>query len=316
MGNKKALLIGNDNYSNAVNLSGCLNDTKAMEPLLQYNENGTRNFFTNRLNNLSNNNIKREIRKFLKRNSDYAMLYFSGHGYIDNNGGYLCGVDASKDKIGVSMTWISSLINDSKIPEIALVLDCCHAGAIFNVSSEGGELALLRQGVTVLAATSKNDTAAEFLDKGIFTSILEKGLKGAAKDVMGNVTLSGLYACAKNALNPFQQGPVFKSFVHQVTPIRICKPIISEIDLRKIVTKDFFQDLDSTINVNPDILIQRRAEFDISHDTYLMLHTYEKAGLIECDENKTLIETTMGWGKCHLSTYGKYIWQLVKEGNF
>jgi uncharacterized caspase-like protein len=310
--NRKALIIGNDNYQNVSKLNGCKNDTISMGYLLKNNEDGTGNFSTQIHNDLSNESIKEEIEQFLKRKCSYALIYYSGHGYINEEGGYLCGIDASKENFGVSMKWLSQTISDSEIPEITIILDCCHAGEMFNVSVDE-EFALLKPGVTVLAATTKNDTAAEFCGKGVFTSILVDGLKGAAKDILGNVSITGLYACAENMLSPFQQRPVFKSFVDQITPLRKCIPLVSEIDLKKLITDEFFPIIDFKIEVNPDILNQKKAEFDISFDTFLMLGTYEKAGLLECDSGKTLIETTLEWGECRLSTYGKHVWQLVKK---
>ena len=313
MSNKKALIIGNDNYKEVSKLRGCKNDSASIEALLKYNEDETGNFSTNRHTDLDNDSIKREIEQFLKRKCAYALLYYAGHGHINEDGGYLCGIDAAKGNFGVSMKWLCQVINNCETPEITVILDCCHAGEMFNVSNKDGEFALLKQGVTVLAATTYNDTAAEFCGKGVFTSILAEGLKGAAKDILGNVSIAGLYACAENMLSPFQQRPVFKSFVDQITPLRKCIPLVSEVNLKKLITNEFFPDLESTISVNPDILRQRKADFDISFDTFLMLSTYEKAGLLQCDQGKSLIEATLKWGKCRLSTYGKHVWQLVKK---
>lgn len=313
MADKKALIIGNDSYRTVSKLRGCKNDTKTIEFLLKDNEDGTGNFSTHPWTDLDNNSMKREIEQFLNHKSSYALIYYSGHGYINDDGGYLCGVDAAEGNIGVSMKWLSETINDSKTPEITVILDCCYAGEMFNVSCRDREFALLKQGVSVLAATTKNNTAAEFCGKGVFTSILAEGLKGAAKDISGNISIAGLYACAENMLSPFQQRPVFKSFVDQITPLRNCIPIVSEVDLKKLITADFFPEPESKIAVNPDILNQKNAEFDIPFDTFLMLNSYEKAGLLECNEGKTLIETTLEWGECGLSVYGKHVWQLVKK---
>ena len=313
MSNKKALIIGNDNYRTVSKLRGCINDTISIEALLKYNEDGTSNFSTRKKNDLSNGQMKGEVENFLNRRSSYALIYFSGHGYINQDGGFLCGIDASKGDVGISMKWLSETINNCDIPEVAIILDCCHAGEMFNVQDEDVEFALIKQGVTVLAATTKNDIAAEFCGKGVFTSIIVEALKGAAKDILGNISISGLYACTEKMLSPFQQRPVFKSFVDQIAKIRKCTPLISETDLRKIITSDFFPEIEATITVNRHILDQKNFEFDIPFETFLKLNVYEKAGLLECDHGKTLIETTLLWGNCRLSIYGKYIWRLVKN---
>ncbi|MEO1257409.1 MAG: hypothetical protein AAFZ15_01385, partial [Bacteroidota bacterium] len=194
---------------------------------------------------------------------------------------------------------------------IILIRNIKHSTSMATIKDN--EFALLKQGVTVLAATTWDDTAAEFNGKGVFTTILLEGLNGAAKNILGDISIMGLYACAENMLSPFQQRPVFKTFIDQITPLRRCTPVVSEVNLNKLVTQEFFPKPESVVKVNPDILNKKKAEFDISFDTFLMLSTYEKAGLLECDDGKSLIETTLEWGECRLSTYGKHVWRLLKN---
>ena len=62
-----------------------------------------------------------------------ALLFFSGHGLIDENGGiqegYLATSDAKPPKTwGVSFHWLSQLLKNSPVQQIIIWLDCCHSG--------------------------------------------------------------------------------------------------------------------------------------------------------------------------------------------
>ncbi|MCT4664224.1 MAG: caspase family protein [Flavobacteriales bacterium] len=312
MNDRVALIIGNDNYSNVSKLRGCENDCNAIKKLLRKNDDGSHNFTLDKHINVTNQSMKRLLAEHLNKEYAHLVFYFSGHGYIDNEGGYICGVDTSRDDYGVSMEWLSILINESDIREVTVILDCCHAGQMFNIESGKGNFATLRQGVSFLAATKKEDLAEEFLGRGIFTSIIEEGLKGAAKDIFGYVSIAGLYGCADKMLSPIQQRPVYKSFIDRITPIRKCTPIIGRDLVEELNT--IFPKENHRIRINRDILDRKKTEFDIDFETFMKLQSFENASMLEGDTSKSLLETALySRGFCQLNTYGRYIWRLVKK---
>lgn len=310
---KKALLIGNNEYKYVNKLNGCVNDVEIIGKLLERNDDGQKNFSIWVEHNISNSEMQSTIENFLKRPSEHGLIYFSGHGCVTEQGGFICGTDARREQIGVSMTWLSEVIHKSTISQITLIFDCCHAGEMFNLADETKDFSLIRKGVSLLAATNRDDTAAEYLNRGIFSTILEEGLKGASADIFGNITIADLYSTAQNMLSPFQQRPVFKSVTDNISPIRTCNPLIDLTTLRKLNSSQFFPELTTKINVNSDILHKKKADFDIDYETYLTLFAFEKAGLISCEKKSSLIEETLEWGSCHLSTYGKHVWNLIKN---
>ena len=309
---KRALLIGNNNYSGkgVTNLKGCHNDVNRMKEVLETHGKGDPNFSVCDHTDLSNDRIKKEIEVLLKRDATYGLLYFSGHGRKKGGSGLICGTDTEiETNLGVSMDWILCQINASKVLEITIILDCCHAGAFGNVEFNEFELSTLRKGVTILAATTKDDVSIEFLKKGIFTTILYDGLKGAAADTLGHVTPVGLYNCAESILNPWKQRPVFKSSVDQMTPLRFCLPDVKKRIIRQICDNGFFPDKAVTIKLSKSML---ESEND-RHQNYLTLSAFAKSGLLSCPDRKTLIESTLNEESCQLSAYGKHIWELAKN---
>jgi uncharacterized caspase-like protein len=312
---KKALLIGNNSYQFTRVLKGCHDDASKMKKVLQTHGKGDPNFSVLAYEDLNNETIQKEIKSLLERKAMYALLYFSGHGRVVEGEGFICGVDTKiESNYGVSMYWLSDQINQSKIPEVTVILDCCHAGVFGNSEDKEGqnvamELSTLRKGVTVLAATTSDDVAAEFGGKGIFTSLLYDGLQGAAADILGHVNPVGLYYCAESILNPWQQRPVFKTFVDQMTPIRYCIPAVDKKITRQVDDITYFSSKDTEIKLSPSIF---QGE-DKERDKVMRLSFFEKSGLLECPEGKTLYQAILDGDSCRLSPYGKYVWELARR---
>jgi hypothetical protein len=310
---RKALLIGVNNYDHVRHLRGCENDVKMMKEVLLTHDKGDQNFSVVEELNASNESIQGAILSLLARKSTHALLYFSGHGQVNEMGGFICGKDTSKNNPGVSMDWVTEAINNSSVPEVTVILDCCFAGEIANDYNENNvAFTKLRKGVTILAATTEDDTATEFLGRGTFTSILYNGLKGSAKDILGHVTAVGLYNNAESILSPWQQRPVFKSFVEQVTPLRFCLPTVRKRILRSMMLEPYFITKNDVIELNKQML-------DDAGDSHLglkeiyVLSSFEKAGLIECPDRMPLIQAINENQKCQLSPFGKFVWDLFSK---
>lgn len=309
---RKALLIGINDYDHVKKLKGCENDVQMMEEVFQYHEKGDPNFSISKLLNETNDKIQSEIISLLTRDATMALLYFSGHGNVTDDGGFICGREVSEEHPGVSMDWIAEQINQSLIPEITVILDCCFAGELANEETDGIIFSRLRKGVTILAATTEDDTATEFLRKGIFTSILYDGLKGAAKDVLGHVTAVSLYSNAESILSPWEQRPVFKSFVKQLTPLRFCLPTVRKRILRQMVHEPYFPIKGRKIPLTSQMLEGEKVH-QIGKEELYALAAFEKAGLLECPDRMPLLQAIMENQTCSLSPYGRHVWDLFSK---
>lgn len=307
--NRKALLIGVNRYDNLdkkYQLHKCVEDAESMGGILRKHENEDDNFHTILCKNPKHETIKANIIKVLGRNTEHALIYFSGHGLKGKDGesGYLVGTDYSPENPGVSMQWLFEVLNQSKVPEITLILDCCFAGSM--------EMSL-RENITLLAATQRDDFASEGRkDNSVFTKIMLQGLDGAAMDVFGNITATGLYNLADSLLTPFQQRPVFKSVVTRMTPLRKCITDLSNHELRQLASAQFFQDKSRTIQLYPsDVTVDEMKP--LTHRKFALLLKFYRYGLIKCKDQLSIYEAALQSETCQLSPFGKFYWEIINQ---
>lgn len=130
-GNYYALLIGNQTYSNYPTLKNSLNDVRELKIILE----GQYNYKVEVLENASEEQIWKHFYKYrnLKEN-DNLLIYYSGHGKLDNqtDKGYWLPVDA--DPI-IPSRWISdddikSNLRAIKAKHIMIVADSCFSGTL------------------------------------------------------------------------------------------------------------------------------------------------------------------------------------------
>jgi hypothetical protein len=167
--------------------------------------------------------VKTAIDAFFRETADSYVFYFSGHGWATDNGVYLVTHDADEVDPGIDLEWIRRLINNvtSTKATVAIILDCCHAGAA-SLSSSGITMRTddlttafpsFPAGRVVLAACRGDQLAYEdgALGHGVFTAHLIDGLMGEAADGDGTVTVSSVYDyAAQNVARQGLQTPAFR----------------------------------------------------------------------------------------------------------
>src|SRR5215217_7585163 len=120
---RKALVVGINNYPSAP-LRGCVNDATDFAHLLERNGDHTINF-----NVLLKTNVPRKselmelIADLFSGRNDTALFYFSGHGFLNELGGYLVTPDHKKYDEGISMKDILILANKSAARTKIIILD-------------------------------------------------------------------------------------------------------------------------------------------------------------------------------------------------
>lgn len=317
---KKALVVGINEYSKCP-LGGCVKDARDIAEMLEKNENGSRNFDV-----ILKENIKTKgellglIDSLFKGRSEISLLYFSGHGYIDDCGGYIVTPDYSDHDLGVSMDDIIHYANSSSSENKIIILDCCHAGAIGNVSSSN--ISIIGQGVTLLTASKDDENAMEIAGHGVFTNLLLEALKGGAANLQGKITPGSVYAYIDQALGAWQQRPVFKTNIYQFVSIRDVIPRVSNDDIRIIA--DCFSRADDEMSLDPSyeftnkINVKHRVVEPYADEEHIkqfkLLQKLEGVGLIEPVGEQHMYFAAMNSKSCRLTPLGQYYWQLVKEG--
>jgi len=90
---RKALVVGVNFYSHVPGLHGCVNDAHSVRTMLERHSDGTVNFHVKFMTasdgstSISRDDLRSSVEELFKGDSDVALLYFAGHGYIDAAGG-------------------------------------------------------------------------------------------------------------------------------------------------------------------------------------------------------------------------------------
>lgn len=179
---RRALVVGIDHYQNVDELSGCVADARAVAQLLRRHDDDSPNFEVLSLESSENAPVGRTklleaVEALLTDPAEVALLFFAGHGTENNLGGYLVTSDATRYSEGVAMTEILTLIDDSPVGEVIIVLDCCQAGA-FGALPLADNRAQLKEGVSVLAAARRTQTAAETDGQGTLLDLSVQRARG------------------------------------------------------------------------------------------------------------------------------------------
>jgi hypothetical protein len=314
---RRALLVGIDNYEHFSTLRGCVNDMAAIDPLLARNADDSPNFQCRGLNSKRDAVTRRALLSaidvLLKPGAEVALLYFAGHGAGAWNDVVLVTQDGNGTDPGVPLSTILGRIQQSEVPEVLVILDCCYSGGAGGVPQLGGGVSLLREGVTLLTASRNDQTAAETPEgRGLFSSLLGAALEGGAADITGRVTAAGLYAFLTESLGAWDQRPTFKANVDQLHEIRCCDPAVPLKELRKLAT--IFAADDTLLPLDPSYepsLEPRHAEHEA---TFEILQRYRATKLVEPVGATHLYHAAAQSKSCRLTPLGRHYWRLAQTG--
>lgn len=318
---RKALIVGIDNYTQCP-LHGCCNDAEHMAQALSCNGDGSPNFAVKLKKNVSTKALLRKlIEECFSGDADVALFYYSGHGHIDNVGGYLVTPDFGAHDYGVSLQEVLNIANDSRCKDKIIILDSCYSGFMGSISSSGQATAVINEGVTILTASRSTETSVELNGHGLFTSLLLEALKGGAADITGHITPGGIYAYIDKALGPWEQRPVFKTNVTRFTPLRRVIPQVDISIIRKICT--YFSDENAELPIDPSF--EPTNSLDVKHDViqpyanphntkiFSDLQKLEGIGLVVPVGEEHMYFAAMHSKSCALTSIGKQYWRLVNN---
>lgn len=318
---RKALVVGIDNYSQCP-LRGCCNDADEVAKLLSCNDDGSPNFAVKLQKNISTKAILRKhIEECFSGDADVALFYYSGHGHIDNVGGYLVTPDLTNYDYGVSLQDVLNIANASRCKDKIIILDSCHSGFMGSISTAGQSTAVINEGVTILTASRSIEASVEINGHGLFTSLLIEALCGSAADITGYITPGGIYAYIDKALGPWEQRPVFKTNVTRFTPLRKVTPQVDISIIRRICT--YFPSEDAEMPIDPSF--EPTNSLDVMHEViqpyanpdntkiFSDLQKLEGIGLVVPVGEEHMYFAAMRSKTCALTSIGKQYWRLVKD---
>jgi hypothetical protein len=239
---RKALIVGIDHYSHIKSLTGCVNDAHAVKAVLERHADGTVNFVTPRLLTASGpsdaverSQLKEAVRELFSSDAEIALLYFAGHGYIEDTGGFLCASDSRTGDDGFSLAELMTLASNSHARNKIIILDSCHSG-IAGDKPTAPAVTEIKEGMTVLTASTAEQYAVEVPGggAGVFSTLFVDALRGAAANLVGDVTPGSVYAHIDQSLGPWAQRPVFKTNVKTFVSLRKATPPIVLTDLQAL----------------------------------------------------------------------------------
>jgi hypothetical protein len=315
---RRALCVGIDQYPFG-SLRGCVSDAERMLGLLEKHEGGSPNFECRKMvapNGGANDivtraKLKQAIEQLFKDKAEVALLHFSGHGTENNLGGYLVTQDAKSYDEGVAMVDVLKLANDSKVDEVVVLLDCCHAGNIGNVPVIDNTKAVLREGVSIFTASRGDQVSVEASGAGLFSSLVADALEGGAADLLGDVTAPAIYAFVEAALGAWDQRPLFKSHVAKVVSLRKCTPAMDVSIIRDLPT--LFPVPAEDLPLSPAFEATCDQKEEAKTAIFCKLQALSRVHLVVPVDAAHMYDAAMQSKACRLTASGRYYWRLAKN---
>lgn len=325
---KKALVIGIDDYPTNP-LAGCVNDAKAIGSVLAYNGDGSPNFSVLTLTSdkvtVSSALLESSISELFKGDADTALLFFAGHGIINpvTNAGYLVSQNGVKGAWGLSLVDVLAMANAAspRIKSSVIILDSCHSGYAGEISGLGNQtIAAIGNGVTILTACHREQTAAENNGHGLFTGILLDGLNGSSADICGRITPASVYSHVDQTLGPWEQRPIYKANVHTFVTLREVSPRVPKEILRRLPR--YFPDAAYTFPLDPSyepdrsnmsVEMKEKYPADENHQRiFTELQQCNRHGLVTPVDTPHMYFAALESKACKLSALGAHYRKLAE----
>ena len=210
------------------------------------------------------------------------------------------------------MTDLITIANQSPARERIIILDCCHSGAMGQLPAVNNDMALLKEGVSILSACRESEGAVEDVEGGLFTSLICDALDGGAADVCGKVTVAGIYAYVDEALGGWDQRPLFKIHVSKLVPLRNCSPAVSPEILRKL--PEYFKRSADEHPLDPSYEPTAEPHNPDHEKIFGHLQSMRAARLITPVGEEHLYFAAMNSKSCRLTALGAHYWRLANHG--
>lgn len=323
---KKALLIGINNYPAPFKLNGCIEDITTLKSAIERNEDGGPNFEVKLIKDeQSSSNAMKEIKSLFGDDADVALLYFSGHGFINTTGAEIVFprniVSDDIYNTGLQMSDIMAIVNHSKVKNKIIILDCCHSGAIgkYDIQEDKSEL---MPGVSILTACREDESALEMGGHGVFTELLCDALNGGAADFCGNITIGGIYAYIDRSFGAWEQRPIFKTNVTEFIPLKTVKPTVDLSYIRELTSlfekpEKHFQ-LDPSFEKTNSPSVEHKCIPPYAQEDHVkqfsILQKLQSIGFVRPIDEEHMYFAAINSKSCKLTALGQYYWRLVKNG--
>lgn len=327
---RKALIVGIDHYQTFTSLSGCVNDANAVADVLARNADRSPNFTTPKVmtatsvsDAVGRRDLREAIEALFKDDPEIALLYFAGHGYVDETGGFLCASDCQDGNDGLSLNEVMAFARGSRAKNKIIILDSCHGGIVGDRHGDG-KVAEISQGMTLLTASTADQYSFEGGNggPGVFTNLLVNALNGAAANLVGDVTPGSVYAHIDQSLGPWGgQRPVFKTNVKSFVSLRKATPPIDHGELLQLATH--FPVSGFRFQLDPSFEPERSQEQSadpsipppdpVKTKIFKVLQNYVKVNLVRPVDAPHMWHAAMQSRSCELTVLGEHYRKLVAD---
>lgn len=256
-----ALVIGNSNYTNVIDLKNPVNDADLMQQTLT-----DVGFEVIRYNDLDQRGMKKAMLEFgrkLKEGAEASMFYYAGHGIEIGGVNYLVPVDAdlqSSDEAdiqNVSVNSFLSLTENSNVPMNIIILDACRNNPFRSLRSASlGGLAPVKapRGTYVAYATAPGSVAVD--GDGVnspFTLALTESMRqpGLTLEAVLKLTRAKVETETKGAQLPFDSSAITGDF-YFVPAVAVATP--PSTDTPKLFQLDTAQEAYQAAGEDPNLL--------------------------------------------------------------
>jgi hypothetical protein len=321
---RKALIVGIDYYSSVPPLHGCVNDAHSVKSTLERHTDGSVNFSVKLLSGtgpseaVTRSELKDAVKELFAGDSETALFYFAGHGFIEITGGYLITSECKSGDDGLSLNDVLILANGSAAKNKVIILDSCHSGVAGTSANNKTHSAELAEGITILTASTADQYATEQNGSGVFTTLLVDALSGAAANLVGDVTPGSVYAHIDQSLGPWEQRPVFKTNVKSFVSLRRVQPPIALSDLRRLSelfpSPGFEHPLDPTYE--PELKGRDPGMPPPNPEntrTFAVLQKYNRLNLLVPVDAPHMWNAAMESKACRLTALGEHYRRLVEK---
>lgn len=150
----------------------------------------------------------------------------------------------------------------------------------------------------------------------MFSSHLEGVLDGGAADVLGHVTVAGLYAYLSECFGAWEQRPTVKTNVDRLHDLRRCKPSVSLQTLRRLTT--WFPTADHEFPLDPSYEPDKSRSQLPPHPEheaiFEQLQVCRANKLVEPVGDQHMYYAAMNGLRCRLTPLGRHYWQMSSRG--
>jgi len=259
---------------------------------------------------ITKNQLQDKISELFSDNNDIALFYFSWHWAIEETWTFLITSECKRWNDWVSMGDLMKMVNNSPAKNKIIILDCCHAGAVWN-SDISKDFAVINEWVTILTASTKEQYASEENESGVFTKLFVDALNGSASNLLWDVTPGSIYSHIDQSLWPWMQRPMFKTNVREFVTLKEVIPPIWLEDLKMIAI--YFEELWKDYQLDPTYEPDSWKQIESNVLIFRILQKYNRLNLVIPVDAEHMYYAAMNSKSCKLTTLWEHYWKLVNK---